>query len=548
MSYYEVLGVGPDADTESVEKAYRTQVKQYHPDTADIADASAKFRDVKTAYEVLDTQRSTYDAHRHAEFVHHHGTPLNYVWADGSPKRARSPSSDPHTSQRTATRAQQHSHRSTSDTFVDRAAQARRTRHQRQTAKRETTTSRRTLWQAMTNSPLSKIRSSELSVSRRQLLATLGLGATSAALFSRAMPGSPTAPRSALRTWSIASDEVPITHLHTTSAGVAAIAQDGSAGWLPGGELETEYQFPTPVVDVAHVSGTTYVYTGPSMVAMVDLAAGVEHWRVELSPPPTDEIQYGPPQVLTTDATVTAFWPARNARHTAYTRLAAADGTVIPPATATDRWWDVIGTHAYDGYVASGPILFLGPQTLTTIPRDPTSDTPPETVFTADQPVIPKALSAIPVRGQNRVYVVAGSFFDRRLWALDLAAPPDGWQVELAGLTAHSTIAPSSSRVIVTTDAGIQTVSTDGALQQRLSTTTQPTHVVQVPATNTIATVLPPTDSAPPRLVYHRLDQAEPHSETRLSGLPTTLAATHRHTFIGRSDGAVSVVSLPANR
>ena len=52
---YSVLGIRPDADEETIKKAYRQKCKQYHPDLhPDDPAAEEKFKEVQAAYsEVL---------------------------------------------------------------------------------------------------------------------------------------------------------------------------------------------------------------------------------------------------------------------------------------------------------------------------------------------------------------------------------------------------------------------------------------------------------------------------------------------------------------
>jgi len=68
--YYEVLGVGREADKGEVKKAYRRLAIQYHPDrNPDDSTGAEKFREATEAYEVLkDPQkRSQYDQFGHMD-------------------------------------------------------------------------------------------------------------------------------------------------------------------------------------------------------------------------------------------------------------------------------------------------------------------------------------------------------------------------------------------------------------------------------------------------------------------------------------------------
>jgi len=61
---YKVLGVKKDASTEDIKKAYRQLALQYHPDkNPDNPDAESKFKDISSAYEILNNQekRQQYD-------------------------------------------------------------------------------------------------------------------------------------------------------------------------------------------------------------------------------------------------------------------------------------------------------------------------------------------------------------------------------------------------------------------------------------------------------------------------------------------------------
>jgi curved DNA-binding protein CbpA len=73
-SFYSVLGVDGDADTETIRQAYREQVKKHHPDVSDDPGAPEQFKRLTTARDVLvDTdERRRYDRLRHAEYVSQH--------------------------------------------------------------------------------------------------------------------------------------------------------------------------------------------------------------------------------------------------------------------------------------------------------------------------------------------------------------------------------------------------------------------------------------------------------------------------------------------
>lgn len=67
--YYEILGVGRDADQSNIKKAYREKAVQFHPDKnpGDKA-AEEKFKEAAEAYEVLSDpdKRARYDRYGHA--------------------------------------------------------------------------------------------------------------------------------------------------------------------------------------------------------------------------------------------------------------------------------------------------------------------------------------------------------------------------------------------------------------------------------------------------------------------------------------------------
>ena len=64
--YYDILGVGRDADEKAIRGAFRRLARKYHPDlNKDDKDAEAKFKEVNEAYEVLSDadSRKKYDTY-----------------------------------------------------------------------------------------------------------------------------------------------------------------------------------------------------------------------------------------------------------------------------------------------------------------------------------------------------------------------------------------------------------------------------------------------------------------------------------------------------
>ncbi|WP_413725504.1 molecular chaperone DnaJ [Sodalis sp. RH16] len=69
--YYEILGVPRDGDEREIKKAYKRLAMKYHPDrNPGNAQAEAKFKEVKEAYEILNDpqKRAAYDQYGHAAF------------------------------------------------------------------------------------------------------------------------------------------------------------------------------------------------------------------------------------------------------------------------------------------------------------------------------------------------------------------------------------------------------------------------------------------------------------------------------------------------
>jgi len=70
-SYYELLGVTPDASEEEIEQAYREKLKETHPDVSDDEDASERTRCLIEAKKTLtnENERERYDRVGHEAFI-----------------------------------------------------------------------------------------------------------------------------------------------------------------------------------------------------------------------------------------------------------------------------------------------------------------------------------------------------------------------------------------------------------------------------------------------------------------------------------------------
>ena len=64
--HYAALGLGSDASLADIKKAFRQKAALFHPDRNTAADASARFRAVQQAYDVLSDpdKRQVYDDNR----------------------------------------------------------------------------------------------------------------------------------------------------------------------------------------------------------------------------------------------------------------------------------------------------------------------------------------------------------------------------------------------------------------------------------------------------------------------------------------------------
>lgn len=72
-SYYDILGVKRDASETEIKKAYRQKSLKYHPDRNSSPDASERFKEIATAYEVLSDsgKREIYDRYGEAGLKQH---------------------------------------------------------------------------------------------------------------------------------------------------------------------------------------------------------------------------------------------------------------------------------------------------------------------------------------------------------------------------------------------------------------------------------------------------------------------------------------------
>ena len=85
--YYEVLGVGRDADAKAIKRAYKKTCKKYHPDmNPGDKQAEQKFKEVTEAYNVLsDTEKKKlYDQYGFAAFEEGSGNPYGAGGQNGA--------------------------------------------------------------------------------------------------------------------------------------------------------------------------------------------------------------------------------------------------------------------------------------------------------------------------------------------------------------------------------------------------------------------------------------------------------------------------------
>lgn len=56
--YYEVLGVSPESDVDSIRRAFHSLARDWHPDVSDTPDAEERFRELAEAYSVLSKREA----------------------------------------------------------------------------------------------------------------------------------------------------------------------------------------------------------------------------------------------------------------------------------------------------------------------------------------------------------------------------------------------------------------------------------------------------------------------------------------------------------
>jgi len=73
-TFYSALGVAPDADRQTIRRAYREHVKETHPDVSDDPDSTRAFKRLTAARDVLldVDERKRYDRLGHAAYVRRH--------------------------------------------------------------------------------------------------------------------------------------------------------------------------------------------------------------------------------------------------------------------------------------------------------------------------------------------------------------------------------------------------------------------------------------------------------------------------------------------
>ena len=89
--FYDLLGVSSDATPAELKAAYREKAREYHPDVNPDDRASAQFKTVRRAYEVLsdETERAAYDRMGHERYVAERMDGLPTAGSDAGPGQSR---------------------------------------------------------------------------------------------------------------------------------------------------------------------------------------------------------------------------------------------------------------------------------------------------------------------------------------------------------------------------------------------------------------------------------------------------------------------------
>ena len=182
--FYDLLDVPPDATQEEIKKAFRTQVRIYHPDLNDDDRAQAQFTVLKKAYDILGdpVERQAYDRLGHAAYVSKRtsGLPSADLW-----QRESTDETDAVTDRSTSTSRSERTRGDSQTTTANSQATSGRSRSR---ATRETS-------------------SADASSSRDTTSRTHAAGATETATSSRTTTGTATGERRGRRATSTATGE-----------------------------------------------------------------------------------------------------------------------------------------------------------------------------------------------------------------------------------------------------------------------------------------------------------------------------------------------------